>query len=286
MKKKTWLFGFLFLTFFCILFTPACFKKSANAAINNNFGDSITTIKNLRKMHNVGMAELIGQPIFIQGTVVANDEHDNIYKSIFVQDKTGGIVITMDGLSLYQNYPIGTLVKINTQNLFLTDYRHMTQLVASVDSSSGSLVTTGIPSPLFPKHVQIISDNEPITPIMVGFKNLTDTLQGRLIQISMVEFSAADTGQTYADKKNKLGLSRSLKFCSGGTIYMRTSGYADFAGVKTQPGNGIVIGVYSVYNNEKQIILMVTNDILLTAKRCTGAAWLQNLPQTAPKLPN
>ena len=114
MKKKTWLFGFLFLTFFCILFTPACFKKSANAAINNNFGDSITTIKNLRKMHNVGMAELIGQPIFIQGTVVANDEHDNIYKSIFVQDKTGGIVITMDGLSLYQNYPIGTLVKINT----------------------------------------------------------------------------------------------------------------------------------------------------------------------------
>jgi hypothetical protein len=286
MKKKTWLFGFLFLTFFCLLFTPACFKKSANAAINNNFGDSITTIKNLRKMHNVGMAELIGQPIFIQGTVVANDEHDNIYKSIFVQDKTGGIVITMDGLSLYQNYPIGTLVKINTQNLFLTDYRHMTQLVASVDSSSGSLVTTGIPSPLFPKHVQIISDNEPITPILVGFKNLTDTLQGRLIQISMVEFSAADTGQTYADKKNKLGLSRSLKFCSGGTIYMRTSGYADFAGVKTQPGNGIVIGVYSVYNNEKQIILRDTNDILLTAKRCTGAAWLQNLPQTAPKSPN
>ena len=286
MKKKTWLFGFLFLTFFCLLFTPACFKKSANAAINNNFGDSITTIKNLRKMHNVGMVELIGQPIFIQGTVVANDEHDNIYKSIFVQDKTGGIVVTMDGLSLYQNYPIGTLVKINTQNLFLTDYRHMTQLVASVDSSSGSLVTTGIPSPLFPKHVQIISDNEPITPIMVGFKNLTDTLQGRLIQISMVEFSAADTGQTYADKKNKLGLSRSLKFCSGGTIYMRTSGYADFAGVKTQPGNGIVIGVYSVYNNEKQIILRDTNDILLTAKRCTGAAWLQNLPQTAPKSPN
>jgi hypothetical protein len=162
----------------------------------------------------------------------------------------------------------------------------MTQLVASVDSSSGSLVTTGIPSPLFPKHVQIISDNEPITPILVGFKNLTDTLQGRLIQISMVEFSAADTGQTYADKKNKLGLSRSLKFCSGGTIYMRTSGYADFAGVKTQPGNGIVIGVYSVYNNEKQIILRDTNDILLTAKRCTGAAWLQNLPQKAPKSPN
>jgi hypothetical protein len=266
-----------------ILLAPACFKKSANAAINNNFGDSITTIKSLRKIHNLGMVEWIGQPIYIQGTVIANDEHDNVYKSLYIQDKTGGIVLLVDGLSLYQTYPIGTLVKIKTQNLFLTDYRHMVQLVASIDSSNGTLVTTGIPAPLFSKHIQIVAENEPINPLMVGFKNLSDSLQGRLIQLSAVEFSAADTGQTYADKKNKLGLSRSLKFCSGGTIYMRTSGYADFAGVKTPSGNGIVIGVYSVYNNEKQIILRDTNDILLIAKRCTGAAWLQNLPQIGPK---
>ncbi len=284
MKIKSCLFGAMSLTFIC-LFTQACFKKSTIAASTNNFGDSITSIKNLRKMHIMGMAEYIAQPIYIQGTVVANDEHDNIYKSLYVQDKTGGIVIVMDGQSLYQTYPIGTLIKIKTQNLLLTDYRHMVQLVASVDSSSGSLITSGIPTPMFSKFIQIIAENEPINPLMVGFKNLSDTLQGRLIQISAVEFSAADTGQTYADKKNKLGLSRSLKFCTGGTIYVRTSGYADFAGLKTPAGNGIVIGVYSVYNNEKQIILRDTNDILLSAKRCTGAAWLQNLPQTGPKAP-
>ena len=284
MKIKSCLFGAMSLTFIYLL-TPACFKKSANAASNNNFGDSITSIKSLRKMHNMGMAEYIAQPIYIQGIVVANDEHDNVYKSLYVQDKTGGIVVVMDGQSLYQTYPVGTLVKIKTQNLLLTDYRHMVQLVASVDSSSGSLVTSGIPAPMFSKYIQIVAENEPVNPLMVNFKNLSDTLQGRLIQISAVEFSGADTGQTYADKKNKLGLSRSLKFCSGGTIYVRTSGYADFAGAKTPTGNGIVIGVYSVYNNEKQIILRDTNDILLTAKRCTGAAWLQNLPQTAPKAP-
>ena len=285
MKNKTWLFGFMSLAVIYLTLMPSCFKKSANAASNNNFGDSITTIKSLRRMHNLGMVEYIGQPIYIQGTVVANDEHDNVYKSLFIQDNTGGIVLLLDGQSLYQTYPIGTLVKIKTQNLFLTDYRHMVQLAAAVDSSNGTLVTLGIPAPLFSKHIKVVAENEPINPLMVGFKNLSDTLQGRLIQISAVEFSALDTGQTYADKKNKLGLSRSLKFCSGGTIYMRTSGYADFAGIKIPPGNGIVIGVYSVYNNEKQIILRDTNDILLTAKRCTGAAWLQNLPQTAAKTP-
>jgi hypothetical protein len=231
----------------------------------------------------MGMVEMITHPITIQGIVVANDEHDNIYKSIYIQDPTGGIVVQLDGLALYQTFPIGTLVKINAQNLFISDYRRMMQLVASVDSSSGSLSTSGIPSPLFSKFIKIMEENVPVTPIMVNYKNLGDSLQGRLIQINGVEFSAMDTAQTFADKKNKIGISRSLKFCSGGTIYLRTSGYSDFAGVKTQKGNGIVIGIYSVYNAEKQILLRDTSDILLTGKRCTGAAWLQNLPQNGTK---
>lgn len=72
------------------------------------------------------------------------------------------------------------------------------------------------------------------------------------------------------DKKNKIGASRSLKFCVGGTIYLRTSGYADFAGIKTPSGNGDVVGVYSVYNYEKQILLRDTSDILLNGSVAQG----------------
>jgi hypothetical protein len=268
------------------LLMSSCFKQSASAEINQNFGDSIMPIKNFRKLHSMGMVEYIAQPLFIEGVVVANDEHDNIYKAIYIQDNSGGLVIQMDGLSLYQTYPLGSKIKINAQHLLLTDYRRMVQLVGAVDTSSGSLVTSGIPSPLFAKFIKLESENNIINPLVVAYKNLADSLQGRLIQLNSVEFSAADTAQTYADKKNKLGISRSLKFCTGGTIYLRTGGYADFAGIKTPTGNGMVIGVYSVFNTEKQLILRDTNDILLTGKRCTGAAWLQNLPQTASKLNN
>lgn len=286
MKKILQVSVIYFLMIAYVLLNAACFKQAAYAAITPLFGDSVIPIKSLRKMHNMGMVELVAQPILIEGTVVANDEHDNIYKSICLQDKTGGIVLQLDGLSLYQTYPIGAQLKINLQGLYLTDYRRMVQLVAGVDTSTGSLQTNGIPTPLFSRFIKVIEDNVPITPINVAFKNLNDSLQGRLIQISGVEFSAADTGQTYADKKNKLGMSRSLKFCSGGTVYLRTSGYADFADTKTQSGNGIVIGIYSVYNTEKQILLRDTDDILLTGKRCTGAAWLQNLPANGSKTAN
>lgn len=270
--------------FACLLFTysllsVACLKQAAYANQIDGFStDTIISIKAMRKWHTMGMVEAITKSYAIEGVVVGNDEHDNMYKSLFIQDSTGGIMLLLDGSSLYQNYPIGSFIRLRVQDLILSDYRRMVQLVAAVDTSAGNLVTSGIPVPLFSKHITILAENYPVVPILVAPKNLGDSLQGRLIRVSNVEFSVTDTAQTYADKKNKIGASRSLKFCVGGTIYLRTSGYADFAGIKTPTGNGDVVGVYSVYNYEKQILIRDTSDILLNGKRCTGAAWLQKAP--------
>lgn len=281
MKNQNRYRSFFYLLFFVgmVLFS-ACLKKTAYAEkVIGVSSDTLITIKNLRKLHINNRVEPITRSWMIEGVVVGNDEHDNIYKSIIIQDSTGGIVLLLDGTNLYQNYPVGAFLRVRIQNLFLTDYRKMQQLVAGVDTSNGTLVTGGIPVPLFEKHITTLYNNYKIIPIEVAFKNLGDSLQGRLIKIMNVEFSATDTGQTYADYKNKIGASKALKFCTGGTIYLRSSGYADFAGIATPTGNGSIIGIYSVYNSEKQLMIRDTSDILLKNKRCTGAAWLQNLPQ-------
>jgi len=278
MKIKTSLTIFISSIAVVILFfSAACLKQTAYAQpVSGNDTDSLISIKALRKLHNMGSIEPIVKSMALEATIVANDEHDNLYKSISIQDTSGGILINLDGSSLYQTYPVGTTIRIRLQNLFLTDYRRMLQLVASVDTSSGQLVTTGIPAPLFSKYIKVVKENVNIVPMIVSYKNLGDSLQGRLIKISNVEFSAADTNSTYADKKNKIGASKSLKFCSGGTIYLRTSGYADFAGISLPKNNGDIVGIYSVYNYEKQLLLRDTSDILFRSKRCTGAAWLKN----------
>ncbi|MFM2439242.1 MAG: hypothetical protein RLZ16_239, partial [Bacteroidota bacterium] len=267
------------LLFSYSLLSIACLKQSAYAKpLDQASSDTIVSIKTMRKWHINGSVEVIAKSYAIEGVIVANDEHDNVYKSLFIQDTTGGIMVLMDGTSLHQNYPVGSFVRVRIQNLVLTDYRRMLQLVASVDTTDGTLVSSGIPVPLFPKFITVLKDNYPIVPLLVSAKSLGDSLQGRLIRISNVEFSATDTAQTFADKKNKTGASRSIKFCSGGTIYLRTSGYADFAGEKIPGGNGDIVGVYSVYNYEKQILIRDTSDILLNGRRCTGAAWLQKTP--------
>jgi len=258
-------------------FSAACLKQAAYAQpVSGNDTDSLISIRSFRKLHTMGNIESIAKSMALEATIVANDEHDNLYKSISIQDTSGGIIISLDGSSLYQTYPVGTTIRIRLQNLFLTDYRRMLQVVASVDTSSGQLITTGIPVSLFSKYIKVVKENSNILPMIVSFKNLGDSLQGRLIKLSNVEFSAADTNFTFADKKNKIGASRSLKFCSGGTIYLRTSGYADFAGISIPKNNGDVVGIYSVYNYEKQLLLRDTSDILFRSKRCTGAAWLKN----------
>ena len=281
MKNQNRYKTFLNVSFFVgLLFFSACLKKSAYAEyIKGGNTDTLITIKNLRKLHVTNRVEPITKSWMIEGVVVGNDAHDNIYKSIIIQDSTAGIVLLLDGTSLYQNFPVGAFLRVRIQNLFLTDYRKMQQLVAAVDTSSGTLVTGGLPVPLFEKHITTLYDHYNLLPISVAFKNLSDSLQGRLIKISDVEFSATDTGQSFADYKNKIGASKALKFCTGGTIYLRTSGYADFAGIATPSGNGSLVGIYSVYNSEKQLIIRDTGDILMKNKRCTGAAWLQNLPQ-------
>jgi len=278
MKIKTSLTIFISsIAIVVLFFSAACLKQTAYAQqVSGNDTDSLISIKALRKLHAMGNFEPITKSMALEATIVANDEHDNLYKSISIQDSSGGILLNLDGSSLYQTYPVGTTIRVRLQNLFLTDYRRMLQLVASIDTSSGQLLTTGIPVPLFSKFIKVVKENTNIVPMIVSFKNLADSLQGRLIKISNVEFSAADTNSTFADKKNKIGASRSLKFCTGGTIYLRTSGYADFAGISLPKNNGDVVGIYSVYNYEKQLLLRDTSDILFRSKRCTGAAWLKN----------
>jgi hypothetical protein len=268
------------ITFFaCLVFilsTSACLKQASFANNINNRVDSIVSIKSVKKLHYTGEFEVVQQNMSIEAVVVANDASNNLYKTIAVQDNTAGIMILLDGINLYQEFPIGAVLRIQLKDLILTDYRRMVQIVAAIDTSNGSLQTTGIPSPLFSKHIVIIKDQPNIKPIQVNFKNLHDSLQGRLIKLSNVEFASADTNLSFADKKNKIGASRALKFCTGGTVYLRTSGYADFAGIKLPSGNGDLVGVYSVYNSEKQVFIRDTSDILLKNKRCTGAAWLKN----------
>ena len=108
------------------------------------------TIQDLRAMHFPGNFEKLMDEFIIEGVVVADDSKDNFYKSIVIQDSTGGITIRLDGFGLYNFYPVGRKVFVKLKDLWLGDYAKMIQLGAGVDRSDPAFPELiPVPQPLY-----------------------------------------------------------------------------------------------------------------------------------------
>lgn len=229
------------------------------------------TIRQLRAMHFTGGFEKIFDEHVVEGVVTANDSSDNFYKSIVLQDSTGGITIRMDGTGLYHNYPVGRKLFVKLKDLWLGDYANMVQIGAGVDRSDPVYPDLiAIPRPLFDRHIIKGSLHNPAVPVSTTIEQLNDSLQSRLVIIRGVEMPPSDTGRPYADAQNRVSLNRVIQNCSGSRAYIRSSGFAGFANYRTPRGNGTITAVYSVFRNDKQLLIRDTSDVQLHGLRCTG----------------
>ena len=254
----------LFLFFACMIFCKKNLQISDEIA-PNNLTENIS-IKSVLSVHQFGSYEQINQDYVIKGVVISNDKENNFYKSIVIQDETAGVSISVDASNLNNEYPVGTVLYIKLNGLWIGDYGRLIQIGASVDTVRKLLIA--IPQPLFAKYFYKTDSIIIPQPIVVTWEQLNDSLQSRLIQINQVEFLATDTSKTFADYWNELSASRNLRFCKGGNIYVRTSGYANFASEKIPAGNGTIQGIYSVYKTDKQLILRDLNDLQFFNNRC------------------
>src|SRR5687768_12618275 len=88
---------------------------------------SNTTIKSLKARHSMGALEQITEDLVIEGIVVADDRTGNFYKSIVIQDGTGGITLHLDDYHLYTAFTEGRKLFIKMKGLYLGDYNGLIQ---------------------------------------------------------------------------------------------------------------------------------------------------------------
>jgi hypothetical protein len=217
----------------------------------------------------MGKFEQITDAKTIVAVVVADDASDNFYKSLVIQDSTGGITVRMDGIKLSANYPVGRKIAINLKGLWLGDYGRLIQLGAGVDISdpaNPSLVS--IPQTLFDQIIRKGGLLPSVPALKTNIAALNNNFQSMLVQLDSVEFVPLDSAKAFADVANKLSVNRTLRACNHSTILLRTSGYASFANSKTPVGNGLVTGIYSVFGTTKQLIIRDESDLNLKRARC------------------
>jgi len=229
-----------------------------------------TTISQLKGMWGVSVKD-VPDSVIIEGVVISDDKAGNFYKSIYIQDETGGIEIKISKTTLYNDYKRGQRLIVVCKGLFLGDYGGMRQLGSTYSPGGamqiGGLETDYIISQHIYKKGKVLKPVEPLSMTLPTVSNA-----GKLVKITDVEFdktvSAFDGSRlTYAISNGSLVRSRTLKFKAGGTIDLRTSDFAAFAGDVVPTGSGYIVGILSVYNGSLQLTIRDTKDVVMNDPR-------------------
>lgn len=228
-----------------------------------------TTIADLKKLHvTQGGFDKITEDLIIGGQVVMDDRSGNYYKTLVIQDASGGIEIKFNDGYLYNQFPVGRTMYIYCKDLLLTDYNGLPQLTGSL------IFENGVPSGVGLTELQVRNKivkgavSTPPTPNTVGIKQVSDAMLSTLIRLENVQFVYCDAGRTYADAATQNSLNRIVEDCSGNEIILRTSGFADFASARTPTGKGTLVGVLGKYGSDYQLYIRNTDDINMNDNRC------------------
>ncbi len=239
-------------------------------------GPNITptlTIADLKAMHTIGGLELITADKIIGGVVVADDKSGNFYKTIAIQDETGGIQLKLDGYDLYTQYPVGRQVYVNVKGLYLGDYNRLIQIGGGIDNTVTPARLGYLASTLFDQYITKGSLNNVISPKVVKVSDLNDSYQSTLIQLDNFEFATGDTTKSFGDTTlTSSAINYTIKSCAGESITLRNSSYADFAGYNLPNGNGSILAIYTIFGSTKQLNIRDTSDVKFYNSRCGGGS--------------
>lgn len=191
----------------------------------------------------------------VYAVVTADEQNGNLYKNVYVQDHTGGIVLRLlNSGGLYQ----GDSIRIHLPGTTLSAYQGLLQ-IDSVDVDN-NIVKQATNVWIEPQTVSITQLGEAI--------NILSPMQGKLVRLENVQFAGADTGLTYADAIGQNTMNRTLETCNGSTVIARNSGYANFAGQPIPNGKGSFVGVVGVFGTTVQLFIRNINEVQLSGPRC------------------
>jgi len=261
----------IIFTISCSVILISCFKEKYNepsqvipvAGLTAN-----VTISNLKTAGHSPDLLLIGDTLItstdtiinpvIQGTVNSTDESGNIYKTLYIQDNTGGIQIAIDKTNLYNTYKIGQKVFVKLSGLYLGYYGGAIQIGYIYGNTPDPVSIGRIPDVFVNAHVfcDSLPGAAPI-PLDRSINSLSGNDVSMLVKLHNVHFQDVDS----VFSTSIATTDRTVIDSSGATMVLRNSNYANFRNELLPSGQGNLVGVYSEYNGTKQLYIRDLNDL-------------------------
>ncbi len=234
-----------------------------------------TTLAQLRAMLTTDTLRITpradGSSVIVKGVVVANDISGNIFKSIYIQDASGGMQIQLDRYNLYTNYQVGQILYVKCDGLYLGKYGGVVQLgystqrgtnISGIPSGyfSDHLFLEGLPNPKYVSEGGNVPNPKEINSLADLNIGASDPKIGTLVKLKNVSFFDAGA-KTFADyQQNNVQVPVGFK-STGDTIVSINSGYSNFYSTRLPSGTGDIICILSFYSRAYQVAFRSIEDI-------------------------
>ncbi|MBT8189665.1 MAG: hypothetical protein KJO29_04505, partial [Bacteroidia bacterium] len=228
----------------------------------------IITVADILEIWEPGQFVEIGMEKYLEAIVVADDRSGNFFRSLVVQDETGGLTVLLDDVELWNKYFVGKKIYIDLTQLWISDYNGLPQIGFTPFDDEGFMTLGRVPAVLINEIVISGSFNHVVEPSVRSIDDLSGSDLNTLIKLDDVQFVSGIIDETYADAVNLISLNQVLEDCSGNKIIVRTSGYSDFASLDIPDGKGSLVAIYSVFGSDKQLLIRDVNEVMLSGDRC------------------
>ena len=214
----------------------------------------------------------VKQPMQIKGVVTGNDEEGNIYNSLYIQDNTAAIAISISQSGLYAALPVGQEILIELYGLYIGGYGKQPQIGTTYTNPNkeGATPQVGRMSRyIWKDHYKLIGTVEGKTAVPLEVKWNFNSLDinkdcGKLITLKGVSLAEADGKAVFAPTDGSVPLTANCanRVITGlSNVVVRTSTYADFAKTVMPTGQVDITGVATRYNDTWQILMRKLSDI-------------------------
>lgn len=218
---------------------------------------SIWTIDSVLNYFNNNGTYTFTEDISIYCVALNDEVNGNFFKDIYAMDTITGSALILrleNSGGIYR----GDVIRVNLNGLTVQDYNGMIQL-DGLDAD---------------EHVVKQRTGYDVSAANVGYvvdiNQIDDTYRAKLVQINNVQFPGADTASSWADPVGLSSVNHNLTDCSGNSIIVRSSGYANFAGSSLPNGNGSFVGIVGKFGSDYQLFIRETSELSMNnvAARC------------------
>ena len=184
--------------------------------------------------------------------VTSSDREGNFYRSIVVEDCSGGAEIKLGIHNTASQYPVGLTVKLRLNGTAIMLENGVMQVglpPQPYDDSPREMVTKAV----IEKHILRTDSVNPVEPLSCDIASLNTSICGRFIAIDNLRYTPAE-----GEEKSSLEGYSHFTDESGNSILIFVSPYANFAtsAVPTEPVSvqGILY-LETVEEDEKQFVI-------------------------------